>query len=162
MKRIAQVVLIVLCSLLADPNVLESTEQIMPQPAPAILATVLPLPVKTEEEKVSRSSELTYVDMGNFTITAYTAGVESTGKRPGDKGYGITATGTYVQEGRTISADWRILPKGTRVRIESLSGIYTVEDSGSAVKGHKIDLYISDLGRAKEWGKKTLKVEIVK
>ncbi|MBV2197433.1 hypothetical protein KQR56_09900 [Bacillus velezensis] len=43
-------------------------------------------------------------DIGVFKITAYTAGVESTGKRPGDEGYGITADGSMVQEGITVAA----------------------------------------------------------
>ncbi len=98
---------------------------------------------------------------GSFTITAYTAGYESTQKQPGEPGYGITATGTYVQEGRTIAADWNVLPPGTVVRIEGLPGNYVVEDRGGAVNGQHIDLYVADLDRAQAWGRQTRHVTIV-
>lgn len=89
---------------------------------------------------------------GTFTVTAYTAGPESTGKRPGDPAYGITASGAEVEEGRTIAADWKVLPPGTRVYIEDV-GERVVEDKGGAIKGQKIDLYIADLDEALEWGR---------
>lgn len=98
---------------------------------------------------------------GTFTITAYTAGYESTQKQPGEPGYGITATGTQVQEGRTIAADWNVLPPGTVVQIEGLPGNYVVEDRGGAVNGQHIDLYVADLDRAQAWGRQTRHVTIV-
>lgn len=97
----------------------------------------------------------------SFTITAYTAGYESTQKKPGQTGYGITATGTRVQEGRTIAADWGVLPPGTTVHIEGLPGNYVVEDRGGAVNGQHIDLYVADLERARAWGRQTRQVTIV-
>src|SRR5699024_11416125 len=39
----------------------------------------------------------------SFTVTAYTAGYEYTGKEKGDPGYGVTASGHYVQENHTIA-----------------------------------------------------------
>lgn len=96
-----------------------------------------------------------------FKITAYTAGPESTGKRPGDAGYGITATGTTVKEHHTIAADWRVLPPGTRVLIEGLDDVYVVEDCGGAVKGNQIDLYIPELQDALDWGVQHRKVIVL-
>ncbi len=98
---------------------------------------------------------------GVFTITAYTDGHESTGKRPGETGYGITAAGTTATQGRTISADWTILPPGTVVRIEDLEGDYVVEDKGGAIKGYRMDLFIKDLKQAKAWGVQKRKVWVV-
>lgn len=157
MNKIAQVVMLVFCALLADPHPTASTESVTKRPATAIVATTHQGITPSD---VSRSVPQ-YTDIGYFLVTAYTSGVESTGKRQGDKGYGITATGSKVQEGRTISADWRILPPGTRVRIEGLSGIYTVEDKGGAIKNNHIDLYISDLRRARDWGKKRLRIQVI-
>jgi 3D (Asp-Asp-Asp) domain-containing protein len=96
-----------------------------------------------------------------FKITAYTAGPESTGKRPDDVGYGITATGTTVKEHHTIAADWRVLPPGTRVMIEGLDDVYTVEDCGGAVKGNQIDIYIPALKDALDWGVQYRKVIVL-
>lgn len=96
--------------------------------------------------------------LGNFTLTAYTAGPESTGKRPGDPGYGITASGAKVKPGVTIAADPRIIPMGSTVYIEGI-GTRVVQDTGSAIKGHRIDIYIPDLSEARQFGvKKDVKV----
>ncbi|MGM1044809.1 MAG: 3D domain-containing protein [Bacillota bacterium] len=96
-----------------------------------------------------------------FELTAFTNGPESTGKRPGDPGYARTASGTRTQEGRTIAADPKVLPIGTRVYIEGV-GERIVEDTGSAIKGNKIDVFIEDLDRALEFGRKhNVKVRIL-
>jgi|SRR5690625_3355672 3D (Asp-Asp-Asp) domain-containing protein len=100
-------------------------------------------------------------DLGEFVITAYTAGPESTGKERGDPGYGVTATGTTVQEGRTIAADWDVLPPNTEVKIEGFEGTFIVEDKGSAVNGKHIDVYTPDLEKAINWGKQARSVVIV-
>lgn len=96
-----------------------------------------------------------------FTITAYTAGFESTGKSPGDKAYGITASGAQVKENHTVAADWSVLPPGTKLRIEGLDHIYTVEDRGSAITGNRLDIYIPDLDDALRWGVRERKVTVI-
>jgi 3D (Asp-Asp-Asp) domain-containing protein len=95
-----------------------------------------------------------------YKVTAYTAGFESCGKLPDDPEYGVTATGTKVQEGITIAADWNVLPPGTVVYIENV-GRRIVEDKGGAVRGKHIDLYLPDLEDAQAWGVKYLKVIII-
>ena len=99
---------------------------------------------------------------GIFKITAYTAGYESTGKRPGHPAYGITASGARVQENHTIAADWDLLPPGTKLMIEGLPHIYTVEDRGSAIRGKRLDIYIPCLQEALQWGVQERKVTIIK
>lgn len=98
--------------------------------------------------------------LGTFVVTAYTAGYESTQKKPGQKGYGITYSGTTVEEGRTIAADLSVLPVGTRIYIEDV-GERTVEDKGGGVKGKHIDLYIADLDEALDWGKQKKDVYVI-
>lgn len=95
-----------------------------------------------------------------FTITAYTAGYESTGKRPGDPAYGITASGTTVKEGQTLACPPSI-SFGTKVHIPNLDQTYICEDRGSAIKEGKLDVYIADLDRAKEFGVKKLQAHIL-
>jgi len=82
--------------------------------------------------------------LGEFEITYYTAGVESTGKTPSHPAYGITKSGTTVKEGRTIAADWTILPEGTKVYIDGI-GERIVEDTGSAIVDKSIDVYVERL-----------------
>ena len=89
----------------------------------------------------------------NVTLTAYTAGAESTGKSAGDEGYGITASGTTVEEGRTIAVDTSVVPMGWWVYIEGV-GLRRAEDKGGAIKGNKIDVYFESLKVATKFGKK--------
>lgn len=120
-----------------------------------------PAPGNAESLRPSGSPVLTGADYrGVFTITAYTAGYESTQKKPGQEGYGITYSGTTVKEGRTIAADLTVLPVGTRVYIEGV-GERTVEDKGGGVKGQHIDLYIADLDEAQDWGKQSKKLYVI-
>ncbi|WP_336786587.1 3D domain-containing protein [Paenibacillus sp. MMO-177] len=109
---------------------------------------------------VNDNSNNTANFIGEFTITAYTAGYESTQKKPGQKGYGITYSGTTVKEGRTIAADLDVLPVGTRVYIDGV-GERTIEDRGGGVRGQHIDLYIAKLADAKAWGKQKKKVYVI-
>lgn len=82
--------------------------------------------------------------IGEFEITYYTAGPESTGKSPGHPQYGITRSGTKVKEGHTIAADWTVLPAGTKVFIEGI-GERVVEDTGGLIVDKCIDVYIERL-----------------
>jgi len=91
--------------------------------------------------------------MKNITLTAYTSGVASTGKSSGDAGYGTTFTGTHVMEGRTIAVDPDVIPLGWWVYIEGI-GFRRAEDTGSAIKGQKIDVYYESESYANHFGVK--------
>lgn len=90
----------------------------------------------------------------NVTLTAYSAGVASTGKDEDHPEYGITASGTRVKEGRTIAVDPKVIPIGWWVYIEGI-GFRRAEDKGSAIKGNKIDVYFDSNSHAIKFGKKT-------
>jgi 3D (Asp-Asp-Asp) domain-containing protein len=89
----------------------------------------------------------------NVKLTAYSAGVESTGKGEDHPAYGKTYTGTTVTEGRTIAVDPKVIPLGWWVYIEGL-GLRRAEDIGSAVKGQKIDVYFESHAYANKFGTK--------
>jgi len=91
--------------------------------------------------------------LNNVSLTAYTAGVASTGKKKGDPGYGKTASGTTVTEGRTIAVDPDVIPMGWWVYIDGI-GFRRAEDKGSAVQGKKIDVYFDDEAYARKFGTK--------
>ena len=92
--------------------------------------------------------------------TAYTAGYECTGKRPGDPYYGITATGMKVRPG-VVAIDPRVIPYGTKLYVEGY-GEAIAADTGSAIKGNKIDLYHEELSEAYKFGRRNLKVYVLK
>ncbi len=83
--------------------------------------------------------------------TAYTAGYESTGKNPGDKGYGITSSGRKVRHGY-VAADTRVLPYGTLIYIDGL-GVFEVQDTGGSIKGNRIDIYYDNVKDALNFGR---------
>lgn len=91
--------------------------------------------------------------MKNITLTAYTSDVASTGKSKGDAEYGVTFTGTHVMEGRTIAVDPDVIPLGWWVYIEGI-GFRRAEDTGSAIKGQKIDVYYESESYANRFGVK--------
>jgi len=95
--------------------------------------------------------------------TGYTAGVESTGKDPSHPEYGITYSGVYVRRDvySTIAADISVFPLGTVLYIPGY-GYGVVADTGSAIKGKKIDLYYETVDQVyKEWGKKYVDVYVI-
>lgn len=116
---------------------------------------------KVKQVKTATNKKSNEYDWMYFTLTAYTNHENSTGKSKGDPDYGITASGTKTEEGITVAADWRVLPKGTRVYIDGV-GERTVQDKGGAIKGQKIDVYFESEKEALEFGrKKHVKVRII-
>ncbi|HKS29110.1 MAG TPA: 3D domain-containing protein [Pyrinomonadaceae bacterium] len=75
---------------------------------------------------------------------------------------GRGASGLGVRKG-TIAADPRVLPFGTRVRIDAgpYSGEYVVTDSGSAVKGNKIDVWVPTYSEACRFGRRSVKLTVL-
>jgi 3D (Asp-Asp-Asp) domain-containing protein len=104
-------------------------------------------------ERITLGGESTVTQVFAATLTAYTAGYESTGKTEAHPAYGITFSGTRVQEGRTVAVDPSIVPLGSTLYIEGV-GIRKAEDTGKAIRGRKIDVYIEDLHEARSFGVK--------
>ena len=65
-------------------------------------------------------------------------------------GNGVTASGTVPTPGLTCAADWSDLPPGTWLYIEGV-GLRRVEDSGSAIKGKRLDIAIDTHQNALSW-----------
>lgn len=113
-------------------------------------------------------------DRGDFTArkaikmvaTAYEAGPRSTGKRPGDKGYGITASGARAKRG-TVAVDPRVIPLGTKLYVKSLTpgvpdyGFAIAQDTGGAIKGNKIDLFMDTVWECLQFGRRPVMVYIL-
>jgi len=95
-----------------------------------------------------------------FIVTAYTAGYESTGKEEGDPGYGITASGSVVQENQTIACP-QSLDFGTSIYIPALGETFVCEDRGSAITSGHLDIYMESLDDALEFGVQNLQAQII-
>jgi len=82
--------------------------------------------------------------------TAYDLSIASCGKDMSHPEYGITRTGTRAKRGRTIAVDPRIIPLGRKVYIKfpkkyrHMNGIYVAEDTGSKIKGYRIDIFLGE------------------
>lgn len=99
------------------------------------------------------------------TATAYDLSYESTGKKPGQSGYGITASGTYCKKG-TVAVDPSVIPLGTKMYIVSsdgsvVYGLCTAEDTGGAIKGNKVDLYYDTRAECLKFGRRSVDVYIL-
>lgn len=83
---------------------------------------------------------------GSFTATAYCL-------------KGRTAMGHGVRRG-IIAADPRILRLGSRINLGAgaYSGEYLVSDTGGAVKGRKIDIWMPSCAEARRFGRRTVTI----
>jgi resuscitation-promoting factor RpfB len=76
---------------------------------------------------------------------------------------GITATGINLLKNPTmkvIAVDPKVIPLGTRVYVEGY-GYAIAGDTGGAIKGNKIDVFITTKEEALKWGRRTVKIKIL-
>lgn len=75
---------------------------------------------------------------------------------------GRTASGVRVSKG-LIAADPRVLPLGTRVRLEAgaYSGEYLVADTGALVRGKRIDIWTPNTREANRFGRRLVKLTVL-
>jgi len=123
---------------------------------------------------ISRLVAAVLAATGLFASTAYaqdapasdgqTIQATVTGYASGSDGGGVgstTASGTGTHWG-IVAADWRLYPPGTRLQIEGFpNDVFTVEDSGSAVRGNVFDIWFPDLATAVAFGTKSLHVTVL-
>ncbi len=115
--------------------------------------------------KPSRSEAFRYKQVLDMKATAYDLSFASCGKRPGDPGYGITATGLKASNG-IVAVDPKLIPLHSRLYIEGIDGSWTyghaiAGDVGGGVKGGKIDLFFENSSQARAFGVKQAKVYIL-
>ena len=115
------------------------------------------MPQEPAEQPAEDYSSLDRLELiGTFTATAYCPCVKCCGiwsedhPSRGEDYVQKTRAGTIPEEGRTIAADWDVLPKGSEVVINGHP--YIVEDTGSAVKGNHVDIFFESHEAACEFG----------
>jgi 3D (Asp-Asp-Asp) domain-containing protein len=76
-----------------------------------------------------------------------------------------TAAGTTVRTG-IAAADPLLLPVGSVIQVDSLSprynGIYTVMDTGPAVQGREIDIYMWNCNEALDFGRRSIAINVLR
>lgn len=100
-----------------------------------------------------------YSKVIDVKFTAYCLCKKCTGKSPGDKGYGVTASGYKITPGqnqKVIAVDPKVIPLGSKVYVQGLNGMsdygYAIAaDKGGAIKGNKIDIYVDQHGTTQWW-----------
>lgn len=133
----------------------------IPNPNQLTIGQSLTIPKDDAEIGLPNGQKKIIKKVLNTTLTAYTAGVESTGKKASHPMYGITFSGLKAKEGRTIAVDPAVIPLGSTVFIDGI-GIRKAEDIGSAIRGSRIDVFMNDLSEAQEFGvKKNVKVYLL-
>ena len=126
--------------LLAKVQAAEQAADIPPQSTPPQSTT----PSVPSVTPPSQSTEGTTY-LGNFRITHYCSCYYCCG------GWGnATASGAIPTVGRTIAVDPSVIPLGSKVLINGY--VYIAEDTGGAIKGNKIDIYVSDHATALRLG----------
>lgn len=108
-----------------------------------------------EVVQVSRSSSSNSGDWTTFESTAYTANCTGCS--------GTTATGVNLHADsnkRVIAVDPSVIPLGSKVEIKGL-GTYTAADTGGAIVGRKIDIFMSSRSEAVSWGRRNVQLRII-
>lgn len=103
-------------------------------------------PSREEREASSRGDK----GEGNSfiaTVTAYTI-------------HGRTATGTSTRWG-VVAVDPRVVPLGSKLRIDGFEETFVAEDTGGGIRGNWIDIWFPNVGEALRFGFQSRRVTIV-
>jgi 3D (Asp-Asp-Asp) domain-containing protein len=108
------------------------------------------------EASVPTVSEMTVLPQAGarmqFSATAYCKGE-------------VTTSGVGVRTG-IAAADPAILPVGSVVRLETpnprYSGVWTVMDTGPAVRGRSVDLYLWSCKEALQFGRRNIRLTVLR
>ena len=123
---------------------------------------------KLREENQALRQQNEALETEKKTALANTFEVEATAYC--DSGHcadGFALYGQSREEAMTIAVDPNVIPLGSRVRVtfdepfSYMSGEYIAHDTGGAINGNIIDVYMSDYGEAMNFGRRTCKVTIL-
>ncbi|WDV09215.1 G5 and 3D domain-containing protein [Lysinibacillus irui] len=140
------------------------SEKVLKEPKNQLIA----VGTKTEEKEVraatissgpSESSESIKPDNNSefyVTATAYTAYCKGCS--------GTTATGINLRSGsvpglKVIAVDPSVIKLGSKVWVEGY-GLAVAEDTGGAIKGNKIDIFVQSETEARNWGVKKVRIKV--
>ncbi|EEL91077.1 hypothetical protein bcere0030_49430 [Bacillus cereus AH1273] len=145
--------------------VIEKQETPAPAKATAPAKAQAPAPVKTAAKPAVKAAETSEPSNGReltVVATAYTAHPSENGGTYG--GRVLTAMGhdlTANPNMKMIAVDPKVIPLGSKVWVEGY-GEAIAGDTGGAIKGNRIDILLGSDSAAQKWGRKTVKVKILK
>ena len=136
------------------------TKAAAPAPASAPKKEAAPQPVATSTKTTKtaapvQSSEPSSSREFYVSATAYTASCNGCS--------GITATGINLKANphlKVIAVDPSVIPLGSKVWVEGY-GYAIAGDTGGAIKGNKIDIFMADRSAALAFGRKQVKIKIL-
>ena len=86
--------------------------------------------------------------LGEFQVTGYCSWTICCG----EKEERLTKSETVPRASHTVAADPSVIPLGTRIVIDDV--VYTVEDTGKAVEGMRLDIFFDSHEEAVRYGRK--------
>lgn len=125
-------------------------------PAPAkSTAPAAPAPASAPAEKAPAAASTQSGKTMTVSATAYTAYCVGCS--------GTTATGIDLRSNpnqKVIAVDPSVIPLGSKVWVEGY-GEAIAGDTGGAIKGNKIDVFIPSQGAALDWGRKNVTIKVL-
>jgi 3D (Asp-Asp-Asp) domain-containing protein len=135
---------------LSSPETPQTQQQVATKStAEAAAPVAVELPSNGDIGERIASEEAYVVAPASYVATAYSL-------------RGRTASGQMVSKG-IIAADPRFLPLGSRVRLQAgaYSGEYVVADTGSMVRGRRIDIWTPTAREAMRFGRRLVKLTVL-
>ncbi|MDV2685544.1 peptidoglycan-binding protein [Alkalihalophilus lindianensis] len=129
----------------------EPSEETVEEPAATEEPAVEEAEVQEEEAAPTSSDQATF----EMEATAYTAYCEGCS--------GVTATGIDLRENpdqKVVAVDPSVIPLGSRVHVEGY-GEAIAGDTGGAIQGNKVDLYMASKDDAINFGRQTVTVTVL-
>ncbi|MEK4228102.1 LysM peptidoglycan-binding and 3D domain-containing protein [Solibacillus sp. FSL H8-0538] len=125
------------------------------EPVETTTAPAQPTAKQTSNNASKSTTASNTMKIVTMEATAYTAYCEGCS--------GITANGTDLRANpdlKVIAVDPKVIPLGTKVWVEGY-GEAIAADTGGAIKGNKIDLFMPHKSDAYTWGRKSVTVKIL-
>lgn len=120
---------------------------------------------ETNTKKASASKGKKETSKQKTMKVGQTLRVEATAYTPHCKGCsGVTSTGINLlgdNPPKVIAVDPKVIPLGSRVWVEGY-GEAIAGDTGGAINGKRIDVFVKSKAQALQWGRRTVTVKILK
>ncbi|MDN7246691.1 LysM peptidoglycan-binding domain-containing protein [Planococcus shenhongbingii] len=134
------------------PKEAAAPAQAAPAAAPAQAAAKAPAKAAAPAQAAASTQSGKEMTVSATAYTAFCAGCS-----------GVTATGQDLRSNpnqKVIAVDPTVIPLGSKVWVEGY-GTAIAGDTGGAIKGNKIDVFIPSQGAALDWGRKTVNIKIL-
>ena len=116
---------------------------------------------KLEEERRKQQESRTVSNVKTLTVNASAYTYAEQDPYVSEKWGNKTFTGKDVRFGY-VAVDPNVIPLGTKMKIEGYGDtIFTAEDTGNAIKGYKLDIFLPSYDECIQFGRKNLKIYIL-